>query len=261
MDLFDRAIHRSLDLILHLHGFHNGKRLVLPHFILQGNTDLYDLTRHGRLYQKSSLCGSFFSLMETLHLFSRFFDNELLTVDLGGNDEYYGGVAASTSGRPIGLLLDMGGDDRYESDSPAQGAGMAGVGILIDADGNDYYEGKRYAQGAGQFGLGLCVDLSGNDHYFNEESGQGCGYFGIGLLFDSTCDRGVGKHLPARRRDRPAVLGPRFGPKCPSQRRPLAIRADRLHDLRPPGPSRGEAHYPCQFSCGVLAPASVSREP
>ena len=108
----------------------------------------------------------------------------LLIVDLGGNDAYIGGVAASSASRPIGLLLDMAGDDYYESDEPAMGAGMCGVGVLIDVAGADSYDARRYAQGVGQFGLGLLADLAGNDTYFNDFSGQGCGYFGIGLLFD-----------------------------------------------------------------------------
>ncbi|HVP10557.1 MAG TPA: hypothetical protein VMV94_05125 [Phycisphaerae bacterium] len=110
----------------------------------------------------------------------------LLIVDLGGNDHYTGGVAASTSDRLIGLCLDMAGNDRYESDVPAQGAGMCGIGILIDAAGDDEYKAEHYAQGVGQFGFGLLADLGGNDHYFVKFNGQGCGYFGIGLLFD--CD-------------------------------------------------------------------------
>jgi hypothetical protein len=115
-------------------------------------------------------------------------NESLLIVDLGGNDRYTGGVAASTAARPIGLLLDASGDDTYSSDRPAQGAGLAGVGILIDAAGDDTYEAHHYAQGVGQFGLGLLADLGGDDAYFNKYSGQGCGYFGIGLLFDTTGD-------------------------------------------------------------------------
>lgn len=109
----------------------------------------------------------------------------LLVVDLGGDDTYRGGVAASTASRTLGLLLEMAGDDVYVSDEPAQGAGLCGVGVLIDAAGDDSYTARHYAQGVGQFGLGLCADLGGNDAYFNKYSGQGCGYFGIGLLFDA----------------------------------------------------------------------------
>jgi hypothetical protein len=108
----------------------------------------------------------------------------LLIVDLGGDDTYTGGVAASTAERSIGLLLDMAGDDVYTSDVPAQGAGLCGVGVLIDVAGNDRYEARHYAQGVGQFGLGVLADLDGDDQYFVKFSGQGCGYFGVGLLFD-----------------------------------------------------------------------------
>ncbi len=110
----------------------------------------------------------------------------LLIVDLGGDDRYRGGVAASTADRPIGLLLDCDGDDVYESTEPAQGAGICGVGVLLDAHGRDEYKAEQCAQGFGQFGFGLCADLGGDDRYFVKFSGQGCGYFGVGLLFD--CD-------------------------------------------------------------------------
>ncbi|MHC4695330.1 MAG: hypothetical protein ACYTFA_01155 [Planctomycetota bacterium] len=109
----------------------------------------------------------------------------LLVVDLGGDDAYTGAVAASNAHRPIGLLLDCGGNDRYEALGPTQGAGLCGVGILLDAGGNDHYRASRYAQGVGQFGFGLCADLGGDDDYFVKYSGQGCGYFGVGLLLDS----------------------------------------------------------------------------
>jgi hypothetical protein len=112
-------------------------------------------------------------------------EDTLLIVDLAGNDTYLGSAAASTAALPLSLVLDMAGDDDYESDRPAQGAGLCGVGILLDEKGNDDYKARHYAQGAGQFGLGLLADLAGDDDYSNEFSGQGCGYFGIGLLFDA----------------------------------------------------------------------------
>lgn len=112
----------------------------------------------------------------------------LLVVDLGGNDTYTGGVAAATVSRPLGLALDLAGDDQYSSQVPAQGAGLCGIGVLLDVAGNDTYTAQHYAQGVGQFGLGVLVDLGGNDTYFNKYSGQGCGYFGVGLLFDVAGD-------------------------------------------------------------------------
>ncbi len=108
----------------------------------------------------------------------------LLVVDLAGNDQHRGAVAASNAVRSISLLLDLAGNDSYTSDQPAQGAGLCGVGGLIDAAGDDKYTARHYAQGVGQFGFGLCADFAGDDEYFNKYSGQGCGYFGVGLLFD-----------------------------------------------------------------------------
>ncbi|MBM3321060.1 MAG: hypothetical protein FJY73_10330 [Candidatus Eisenbacteria bacterium] len=135
-------------------------------------------------------------------------DGALLLVDLGGNDTYTGGAAASAADRPLGLLLDMAGDDRYRSEGrPAQGAGMAGVGVLIDAGGNDTYEAERHAQGFGQFGLGLLADLAGNDRYFNRISGQGCGFFGIGLLFDVSGDDEYTLHADGQGLGGPAGVG------------------------------------------------------
>ena len=112
----------------------------------------------------------------------------LLIVDLGGNDRYTGGVAASNATRPLGLLLDLSGDDTYEAEGPAQGAGLCGAGVLIDDAGDDVYRTACYGQGVGQFGLGLLADLGGDDVYFTKESGQGCGYFGSGMLFDAAGD-------------------------------------------------------------------------
>jgi hypothetical protein len=109
-----------------------------------------------------------------------------LIVDLDGNDIYTGEVASSNAHRPIGLLLDCGGNDSYRSDTPAQGAGLCGIGVLLDAQGNDRYQGRHYAQGVGQFGFGLCADLGGDDRYALQFSGQGCAYFGVGLLLDSS---------------------------------------------------------------------------
>ena len=115
-------------------------------------------------------------------------DDALLVVDLGGNDVYRGGLAASTATRAIGLALDLAGDDVYEADEPAQGVGVCGIGVLLDVDGDDQYRGQDLAQGMGQFGLGVCADLHGDDWYGAKLSAQGCGYFGVGLLLDCAGD-------------------------------------------------------------------------
>ncbi len=111
-------------------------------------------------------------------------DEAWLIVDLGGDDEYRGGVASAHPLRSLGCLLDMAGNDLYHTEQVGQGAGMCGVGMLLDVAGDDTYHAATHAQGLGQFGLGACIDLAGDDSYFARYSAQGCGYFGVGLLFD-----------------------------------------------------------------------------
>ncbi|MFH1675439.1 MAG: hypothetical protein ABIC40_00335, partial [bacterium] len=68
------------------------------------------------------------------------YDDYFVLVDLGGNDRYEGPVGATT--RPeigISTCLDLNGNDVYDYDSktcPSQGAGVFGVGVLYDASGN-----------------------------------------------------------------------------------------------------------------------------
>jgi hypothetical protein len=112
----------------------------------------------------------------------------VISIDLGGNDIYTGGVAgASAYDLPIAIAIDCTGDDIYKNDDPSiltQGAAILGAGILIDAAGKDKYEAVKMAQGCGFFGLGILLDASGDDDYRLETSGQGCGYFGIGMNLD-----------------------------------------------------------------------------
>jgi hypothetical protein len=113
-----------------------------------------------------------------------------ILIDLGGDDDYTGGVAGINSlDTPISVAIDCGGQDVYANDDPlvnSQGAGVLGAGILIDMAGNDRYQARKMAQGCGLFGLGILLDISGDDDYKLETSGQGCGYFGIGLNLDMT---------------------------------------------------------------------------
>ncbi|MHC4958982.1 MAG: hypothetical protein ACYTGN_11470 [Planctomycetota bacterium] len=111
--------------------------------------------------------------------------NPLLVVDLGGNDTYVGPVGASNATRPLGLCLDLEGDDRYSGDRVVQGAGVCGIGVVLDVKGDDRYRAVQMGQGLGQFGFGALVDLHGKDTYEARWSAQGCGYFGVGMLIDT----------------------------------------------------------------------------
>lgn len=116
-------------------------------------------------------------------------DGCLLWLDLGGDDRYLGGVAASRGhALPVSACLDLAGNDAYESEDGAQGAGLLGVGALVDVAGDDRYVATSRAQGYGQFGVGLAADLAGRDDWRLESGGQGAGYLGCGLLLDATGD-------------------------------------------------------------------------
>jgi len=109
-----------------------------------------------------------------------------LIVDLGGDDRYENAAAgARYPDLPVAAVVDLGGNDTYLSDAPgAQGGAYLGVGMLIDMAGDDSYRSGNYSQGAGLFGTGVLLDLSGHDTYSCDTAGEGAGTFGIGLLID-----------------------------------------------------------------------------
>ncbi|MBN1301741.1 MAG: hypothetical protein JW995_11050, partial [Melioribacteraceae bacterium] len=119
-------------------------------------------------------------------------ENVFILIDFGGNDNF-SGLAGATSSllNPISVMIDFEGDDHYSNtlrNTISQGAGIFGTGLLLDLKGNDTYESKYYSQGMGVFGAGILCDVQGNDKYKLDFSGQGCGYFGIGMLLDSQGD-------------------------------------------------------------------------
>ncbi|MHC5003891.1 MAG: hypothetical protein ACYTJ0_12285, partial [Planctomycetota bacterium] len=69
----------------------------------------------------------------------------------------------------IGLIGDLGGDDRYEAGEFAQGgAYYHGLGVLYDAAGRDLYYGNRYGQGFGVHqAAGALLDDAGDDTYWS----------------------------------------------------------------------------------------------
>ncbi len=111
----------------------------------------------------------------------------VIIVDMAGND-HYRSKSDFTIGSgcfSVGLLLDYGGDDRYDGQSFGVGAGYFGLGVLYDAAGDDRYDGDTYTQGAGGFGLGLLIDEGGRDIYNAALYSQGFGFVrGIGTIYD-----------------------------------------------------------------------------
>lgn len=109
-------------------------------------------------------------------------------VDLGGKDTWKGPAGGNDALRQVALALDCGGDDAYEAEGPAQGAGLCGVGILVDASGNDTYRAGVCSQGFGQLGMGVLADLGGKDTYFVKFQGQGAAILGVGELLEAEGD-------------------------------------------------------------------------
>jgi len=88
----------------------------------------------------------------------------------------------------IGVLADLGGNDRYDAGEFSQGGGYSwGLGILYDRRGNDLYYGNHYGQGFGcHQALGILADDAGDDTYWTMNSATQGGSWdvGMGLLID-----------------------------------------------------------------------------
>ena len=112
-----------------------------------------------------------------------------LLVDLGGDDEYRGMVAASfDAGHANSVVIDLGGNDVYEGKELGLATGRLGVGLLYDAAGNDTYKLALGTGGAGFGGIGILCDAKGNDTYTGSKWTQGVAIGGIGLLLDLAGD-------------------------------------------------------------------------
>jgi hypothetical protein len=104
----------------------------------------------------------------------------------GGDDRYEGtGIAAGG----LHAILDLGGNDRYVSRGAGWGAAIAGVSLLYDAEGDDEYRSGDFGQGAALGGVGVLIDGAGNDAYRLDAFGQGLGLAGgTGVLWDRAGD-------------------------------------------------------------------------
>jgi len=116
-----------------------------------------------------------------------YMDNDAaIIIDLGGDDFYTNNSGSSTAEIPCAALVDLRGNDAYESTrSFAQGSGLLGVGILADLAGDDSYVGLRWCQGSCAYGVGALLDASGDDTYRAHALGQAAALWGIAILSDT----------------------------------------------------------------------------
>jgi hypothetical protein len=106
-----------------------------------------------------------------------------VVIDLGGDDVYREGTVNFQ--RPVLILIDLDGNDRYEGAKPGiQGGAVMGISMLIDVAGNDVYRAQDVAQGSALCGVGILVDFAGDDQYLGLRRCQGQALGGLGILLD-----------------------------------------------------------------------------
>jgi len=112
-------------------------------------------------------------------------NDAFLIIDTGGDDVYLNnaGGANGLAGRPISIVIDMGGNDQFVGKSFCQGAGVFGIGILAALGSNGTFTAKHVSQGAGFFGCGLLMTGEGNQTFQADTFCQGAGEFGAGILW------------------------------------------------------------------------------
>ena len=87
-----------------------------------------------------------------------------------------------------GIMLDLGGDDRYFGGEFSQGGGyFLGIGIARDTGGRDFWSGDRYAHGwSAHQAVGILVEDSGDDVFLSRTAAsQGAAWDqSVSLLVD-----------------------------------------------------------------------------
>lgn len=114
-------------------------------------------------------------------------------LDPGGNDTYIWDHSFRDTSRARQVIIDLDGDDTYEStaDFAGPGVGVYGACLIDDHAGNDTYTSSRMGSIAmGLFGVGIILDRAGDDTYDNTgpDSGWsiGAGFYGVGLVIDQS---------------------------------------------------------------------------
>ena len=111
-----------------------------------------------------------------------------LVIDLGGNDRWERAAVVDGPQMLASVALDLGGDDAYEASAPGPAYACGGVAVLVDRAGKDAYRSGRLGQSASLLGCSLLADLAGDDTYTAEDFAQAYTLGGVALLLDASGD-------------------------------------------------------------------------
>ena len=111
-----------------------------------------------------------------------------IIIDLGGDDRYE--IMPTKDAPPAQVIIDLSGDDTYEAQGPfGPSAALLGISVVVDEAGDDLYVARdAFSFGAAVCGVGVLSDAAGNDRYLGDCFGQGAAIFGLGLLLDGGGD-------------------------------------------------------------------------
>ncbi|HFD80756.1 MAG TPA: hypothetical protein ENK05_10260 [Gammaproteobacteria bacterium] len=112
----------------------------------------------------------------------------LLLIDTGGDDRYQD-VGAPPDPGSVSVVLDLGGNDEVHwAAVPGPGAGVLGLALWLDREGDDRYAGGSLGLGVGILGAGVFLDAAGNDRYEAAALSEGAAQYGVGILVDDAGD-------------------------------------------------------------------------
>ena len=111
-----------------------------------------------------------------------------LVIDLGGDDVWNRAAVVDSSEARVSVVLELQGNDRYETTAPGPAYAAGGVALLVDAKGKDRYESARLGQGSSVLGFAALLDLDGADRYAAHDFVQGFTFGGAAFLLDRAGD-------------------------------------------------------------------------
>jgi hypothetical protein len=117
-------------------------------------------------------------------------------IDLGGNNQWLGALAASREDKHSNSVLIALGDGRNEFHAGDFGlaTGTLGVGLLLSGKGDDFFHGRDGCGGVGLGGIGLLIDGGGKNRYLGGRFSLGAAMGGIGAVVSV----GSGEEFDAR---------------------------------------------------------------